>query len=54
MATVDNSPQGLLLQSMGGPGGEYLTGLNSTTGSYFGDFSIVQLSGKAILYKYNV
>ena len=82
---------------MGGPGGEYLTGLNSTTGSYFGiqafedctvmgltsgniasndpqasaacpvsgaiipkgatlfgDFSIVQLSGKAILYKYNV
>ena len=96
MAT-DNSPQGLLLQSMGGPGSEYLTGITSTTGSYFGiqafedctmlgltsgniasndtqasaacpvsgaiipkgatlfgDFSIVQLSGKAILYKYNV
>ena len=97
MATVDNSPQGLLLQSMGGPGSEYLTGINSTTGSYFGiqafedctvlgltsgnvssndpqqpadcpasgaiipkgatlfgDFNVVQLSGKAILYKYNV
>ena len=93
MAT-DNSPQGLLLQSMGGPGSEYLTGLNSTTGNYFGiqafedctvmgltagnvtsndpqndgisgaiipkgatlfgDFTVVQLSGKAVLYKYNV
>ena len=35
MAT-DNSPQGLLLQSMGGPGSEYLTGTNSVTGAYFG------------------
>ena len=36
MATVDNSPQGLLLQSMGGPGSEYLTGTNPVTGKYFG------------------
>ena len=90
---ADNSPQGLLLQSMGGPGSEYLTGLNPTTGNYFGiqafedstmmglttgnissndpqndgisgaiipkgatlfgDFTVVQLSGKAVLYKYN-
>ena len=92
MAT-DNSPQGLMLQSMGGPGSEYLTGTNSVTGAYFGiqaledctmmgltvgnitssdpqndgisgaiipqgvtlfgEFSAVQLAGKAVLYKYN-
>jgi len=35
MAT-DNSPQGLLLQSMGGPGSSYLTGLSAQTGWFFG------------------
>jgi hypothetical protein len=89
----DSSPQGLLLQSMGGWGSEYLTGLNSITGKYFGvqafedctmmgltvgnvsssdpqndgisgaiipkgatlfgQFTAVQLSGKAVLYKYD-
>ena len=33
----DSSPQGLLLQSMGGWGSEYLTGLSIlATGNYFG------------------
>jgi hypothetical protein len=89
---ADSSPQGLLLQSMGAPGSEYVTGLNSITGNYFGvqafedctmmgltvvnvsssdpqndgisgaivpkgatlfgQFTAVQLSGKAVLYKF--
>ena len=89
----DSSPQGLLLQSMGGWGSEYLTGLTTSAGNYFGvqaledctmmggtvgnvsssdpqndgisgaiipkgatlfgQFTAVQLSGKAVLYKYD-
>lgn len=89
----DTSQQGLLLQSMGAWGSEYVTGLNAVQGSFFGiqafedttmlggtvgnvsssdsgndgisgailpkgatlfgQFSTVQLSGKAVLYKYD-
>lgn len=33
---ADNSPQGLLLQSMGGAGGRYLAGTTQVTGNFFG------------------
>tara|TARA_B100000131_G_scaffold85519_1_gene82456 strand:- start:864 stop:1130 length:267 start_codon:yes stop_codon:yes gene_type:complete len=33
---ADNSPQGLLLQSMGGAGGRYITGTSQVTGNFFG------------------
>ncbi len=33
---ADNSPQGLLLQSMGGAGGAYLTGTTQIAGNFFG------------------
>ena len=81
----DSSPQGLLLQSMGAGGSDYLTGTNPLTGEYFGiqaledctiggltvgnasdisgaiipqgatlfgQFQVVQIVGKAVLYKY--
>ena len=32
----DNSPQGQLIQSMGGAGGQYLTATTPVTGHYFG------------------
>jgi hypothetical protein len=32
----DNSPQGQLIQSMGGAGGQYLTGTTQVVGNFFG------------------
>ena len=42
----DNSPQGLLLQSMGGKGGSYITG----TGWYTGNFFRIQALEDTTLY----
>ena len=35
-STHDTSPQGLLIQSMGGVGGSYITGTGWYTGNFFG------------------